>query len=146
MATCKDDCEALMSEVLPVAEQMLIEHRALQPFGSTMSTSGQVVHVGGFNAERIASDAELVAEYETSFRDGAARGEIKASALVLVKAETAQSSVEIRLDHFENYSLVVTFPYRFTVSGELVIDEPFASIGAHRIFVFRPAERGLRKE
>jgi hypothetical protein len=134
MATCKDDCEALMSEVLPVAEQMLTEHRTLQPFGSTMSSSGRIAHMGGYDAQRTVSDAELASEYEASFRDGAARGEIKASALVLGTTNDAQGSVEIRLDHLENYSLVVTFPYRFTAGGELVIDEPFASTGSHRIF------------
>ncbi len=121
-----------MSAVLPVAEQMLTEHRELQPFGSTMSSDGVVVQVGGWRAEAHAPDADLIAEFEGSFRDGAARGELKATALVSCSA--AKDAVEVRLDHREQYSIVVTFPYRFTDSGELVIEEPFAGEGAHGIF------------
>jgi hypothetical protein len=121
-----------MSAVLPVAEQMLTEHRALQPFGSTMSSDGTIVQLGGWRAEAHASDPELIAEFEASFRDGAARGELKATALLCSSA--AQDSVAVRLDHREEYSIVVTFPYHFTAAGELVIEEPFAAPGVHGIF------------
>ena len=121
-----------MSAVLPVAEQMLTEHRELQPFGSTMSSDGVIVQVGGWRTTAHAPDAELVAGFEASFRDGAARGELKATALLV--ASPAKDSVAVRLDHRENYSVVVTFPYHFTDAGELVIEEPFAGEGEHLIF------------
>jgi hypothetical protein len=137
MSRCKDDCEALMSAVLPVAEQMLTEHRALQPFGSTMSSAGQIVQVGGWNAEPRASSAEQVAEYEASFRDGASRGELRATALLHVVpavAPTTGEAVAVRLDHKDEYSIIVTFPYRFSEAGELVIEEPYAGVGESLIF------------
>jgi len=121
-----------MSAVLPVAEQMLTEHHEVQPFGSTMSSEGVVVQVGGWRVEAHASDAELIAEFEASFRDGAARGELKATALLA--SNPAKDSVSVRLDHREDYSIVVTFPYHFTDAGELVIEEPFAGEGTHGIF------------
>ncbi|MEO7032349.1 MAG: hypothetical protein ABI335_00890 [Polyangiaceae bacterium] len=132
MASCKEDCEALMSTVLPVAEQMLTEHRELQPFGSTMSRDGAIVQVGGWRAAAHASDETLLAEFETSFRDGAARGELNATARL--SAGAAKDSVLVRLDHREAYSIIVTFPFHFTDAGELVIDEPFAGEGAYEIF------------
>lgn len=132
MSSCKADCEALMSAVLPVAEQMLLEHRKLQPFGSTMSSDGAIVQLGGWQAEAGASDAQRLVEFEASFRDGAARGELRATALLCASA--AQDSVAVRLDHREEYSVVVTFPYHFTAAGELVIEEPFAAPGVHGIF------------
>jgi hypothetical protein len=120
-----------MSAVLPVAEQTLSRERSLTPFGSTMSSAGQIVQLGGFGERTAPQDALSIAEFEASVRDGAARGEIRASALVIA----APDSVAVRLDHREDYSIVVTFPYRFSEAGELVIDEPFASEGEHRIFV-----------
>ncbi len=135
MPSCKDDCEALMSDVLPVAEQRLTEQGALQPFGSTMSSAGQIVRIGGDGARTSASNAELIASFEASFRDGAARGEIRASALVLANSDdVSQQAVTVRLDHVESYSLVVTFPFHFSPAGAIVIEEPFASPGEHRIF------------
>ena len=135
MTSCKDECEALMSAVLPIAEQMLTEQGQLRPFGSTLSSSGRIVQVGG-DASDVDVDvdaAQLAREFEASFRDGAQRGELKATALVCAR-EGAQSAVLVHLDHRENYSIVVTFPYHFTAAGELSIDDPFAAEGAHKIF------------
>jgi hypothetical protein len=137
MSSCKDDCEALMSAVLPVAEQMLTEHRTLQPFGSTMSSSGQITQVGGFSSAATASSEELVAQFAASFRDGAARGELRATALLHVVPAVAPSTgaaVAVRLDHRDDYSIIVTFPYHFSEAGELVIEEPYGGIGERVIF------------
>ncbi len=140
MTSCKDECETLMSAVLPAAEQMLIEHHALQPFGSTLSADGQITQVGAWVAGSDPRTPELIADFETSFRDGAARGELKATALaqpvltVPPGKDAPQAGVSIHLDHRDDYSVVVTFPYRFSSSGELVIEEPFAREGEHAIF------------
>ncbi|HYP76476.1 MAG TPA: hypothetical protein VER12_10990 [Polyangiaceae bacterium] len=139
-ANCKDDCEALMSALLPVAEQMLTEHRVLHPFGCTLSVSDQIVQVGGFSAPPPADDARLIREFRESFRDGAARGELKATALSY-SAKTAvpgrratQDAVFVHLNHRDKYSIVVTFPYHFGGAGELVIEEPFANDGEYDVF------------
>jgi hypothetical protein len=137
-SSCKDDCEALMSAVLPVAEQMLLEHGALQPFGSTMSSAGQIAQVGAWRDTPSASNAQLIADFETSFRDGAQRGELKATALVHLVPAVAPSTgdaVAVRLDHRDDYSIIVTFPYRFAKAGELVIEEPYAGVGESLIFL-----------
>lgn len=138
--SCKDDCEALMSAVLPECERMLIEHRAFRAFGSTLSADGRITQLGGWVDSSEPTSFELVVELEESFRDGALRGELKATALLQSvtvvppgQSET-QTAIAIRLDHRDDYSLVVTFPYRFSPAGELAIDEPFASEGAYEIF------------
>jgi hypothetical protein len=141
MANCKDECEALMSALLPVAEQMLSEHRALRPFGCTLSAADQIVQVGGWGALTGRNDAELIAEFRAGFRDGAARGELKATALsysaqsAVPGRGAAQDAVFVHLNHRDNYSLVVTFPYHFGADGELVIEEPFANDGEYDVFV-----------
>lgn len=140
IASCKDDCEALMSAVLPTAERMLLEHRVFRAFGSTLSAEGRITQVGGWVHAAEPGSTELVAELEASFRDGAARGELRATALLEPAVVAPPGGVElgdaiaIRLDHAEDYSIVVTFPYRFSAAGELVIDEPFAAQGARGIF------------
>jgi hypothetical protein len=139
MASCKDDCEALMSALLPVAEQMLSEHRVLRPFGCTLSASGQLVHVGGSSAPAV-DDAALIAQFRETFRDGAARGELIATALsysaesAVPCGSTRGDAVFVHLNHRDKYSIVVTFPYHFRSDGELVIEEPFANDGAHDVF------------
>jgi len=127
-----------MSAVLPVAERILSERRTLRPFGSTLSTDDRIVEVGtGPTADDLDAPA-LVAEFRSSFQDGARRGELKGTALVSIAhaegPEPRATVVRVELDHRENYSIIVSFPYRFSDSGELQIDEPFGAEGAHEIF------------
>lgn len=140
MANCKDECEALMSALLPVAEGMLSEQRVLHPFGCTLSANDQIVRVGGSGAVAALDDATLIEQFKNSFRDGAARGELKATALCysarsLVPGKAApQEAVFVHLNHRDKYSIVVTFPYHFGAGGELVIAEPFANDGEYDVF------------
>jgi len=129
-----------MSSVLPVAEQMLLEHGTICPFGSTLSADGQIARVGGWSENGSANQPELIAEFEAAFRDGAARGELIATALLesvsmVPPGKLApEQAVSIRLDHRDDYSVVLAFPYRFSAAGELQIDEPFAADGSNGIF------------
>ena len=139
MTSCKQDCELLMSSVLPVAERVLAERRTLHPFGCTLSDDDRIADVGNGALDAEFDRAALLAEFRASFRDGAQRGELKGSALVyLAEAKGAvegpSALVCVELDHNQNYSIVVSFPYRFTSAGELYIDEPFAVEGKHEIF------------
>lgn len=119
---------------------MLLEHHAFRPFGSTLSADGRISQFGGWTDQDAAPRLELVAELERSFRDGAARGDLKATALLEAVAlvppgqSELADGIAIRLDHRDDYSIVVTFPFRFSAAGQLVIDEPFAREGAHEIF------------
>ena len=130
-----------MSALLPVAEQMLSEHRALRPFGCTLSADDQIVQIGGWSDTAGTDDATLIAQFRASFREGAARGELKATALsysarsAIPGKGSAQDAVFVHLNHRDNYSLVVTFPYHFGAQGELVIEEPFANDGEYDVFV-----------
>jgi len=138
--SCKEECEALMSAVLPAAEQMLSEHQLLRPFGCTLSADDRIAQVGGHTPAPTLDDASLIAQFREAFRDGALRGELKATALAY-SAESAvpgkvasQPAVFVHLNHRDNYSIVVTFPYHFSSQGELVIEEPFANDGEHDVF------------
>lgn len=130
-----------MSALLPVAEQMLSEHHVLQPFGCTLSATDQIVQVGGWSPAAALDDAALIAQFREGFRDGAARGELKATGLSYSARSAvpgkgdSQDAVFVHLNHRDNYSIVVTFPYHFGENGELVIEEPFANDGEYDVFV-----------
>jgi len=139
MANCKDECEALMAALLPTAEQLLSEHRVLHPFGCTLSVSDDITQVGGHGAPTAADDTSI-SQFREAFREGASRGELKATALAYsaqtpVPGKSAlQDAVFVHLNHRDQYSIVVTFPYHFNAAGELVIEEPFANDGAYEVF------------
>ena len=60
------------------------------------------------------------------------KGEIRASCIVYdirtlpPGREQKQDAIAIEIDHRDNYSVVVVFPYRLPADGVLNVEEPFA--------------------
>jgi hypothetical protein len=142
MADPKADCEALLSSVLPFAEQMLSLHGEFFPFGGAMRPDGKFVSVGGFDGEEHPLSADIIRLIKDGFIQSAHRGEYKATALVYdvrVKVPSTgekSDAIAVSLNHRDDYSVVVLFPYRIT-DGKLVIGDPFAQQGEADIFPHR---------
>ncbi|MEZ5966936.1 MAG: hypothetical protein R3F56_24055 [Planctomycetota bacterium] len=137
----KSDCESLLSALMPFAKQMLSKHGEFFPFGGTMSTSGEITQsAAGTGEERPPSQA-LMNMLRAGFRAAAERGEIRAAAivydtLVVPPGKTSkQDAVTVALDHRDDYSVVVVFPYSRLADGTVHLDSPFASQGSGEVFV-----------
>jgi hypothetical protein len=136
--TPKDECDVLVNAVVPFARQMLSQHHSFFPFGATMSPSGTVSRTDTPKGDLPVG--ELVGLIEQDFVDGGKRGLYKATALVSdvttvpPQRSEKQRAVEVRLDHRDNYSVRVVFPYSYSLSGELVFDASFAVPGDRTIF------------
>jgi hypothetical protein len=136
----KEECERLMTALVPFAQEMLTKHREFHPFGGVVSADGKIERsMSTTGVERPTSQA-LIDLLEQGFRDGAKRGLYKATAIV-VDVRTVppgkrekQDAVEVRLDHVSGYSIKVLFPYRISPTGEVTIEAPFAVAGEKRIF------------
>lgn len=137
--TPKDECDVLLNTVVPFAREMLSKHKGFFPFGATMSPSGKVSRTEGPTGDVQLKD--LIALLEQGFQDGAQQGLYKATALVVEVKTTPpgkkekQTAVEVRLDHRDNYSVRVVFPYDFSSAGELTLGSPFAVPGDRKIFI-----------
>jgi hypothetical protein len=144
--TPQEECEHLMNAVLPIAEQSLTDRREFYPFGATLSARGGVALLDAWmGAEHPPADDALAALEET-FRDGAAKHRIKATALVVdvllvpPGKRTQRDAIEVRLDHRDGYSVRIVFPYSFPArasgldEGSVVLEEPFALQGEWKIF------------
>jgi len=138
--TPKQDCEALMNAVLPFGKQMLLRARELYPFGGTMSVAGEVAQVAGWTGAERPPSRQVIALLNGGFRDGAALGKYRATALVYdirvvpPGSTEKQDAIAVNLDHREAYSVVVVFPYTFSEAGALKLGSPFAQPGAALIF------------
>jgi hypothetical protein len=138
--TPKEECEVLMNALMPFAQKMLAKNRAFLPFGASMSATGQVAAAMGAPTNEHADANELISTLEQGFRDGAKKGQLKATGIavdikIVPPGKTAkQDAVEIRLDHRAGYSVRVIFPYSFSDKGDLAIEAPFAAAGAGRVF------------
>ena len=144
--TPKDECDVLVNAVVPFARQMLSQHHSFFPFGATMSPSDEVSRTATPKGDLPVSD--LIALIEQGFVDGGQKGLYKATALVSdvttvpPRKEDKQRAVEVRLDHRDNYSVRVVFPYSYSLSGELTFDPPFAVPGDKMIFGHSTASQG----
>ena len=127
----QQDCEALMNMAFSFAERLLSAHREFFPFGAAMSPAGKIMAVGGQAASEHADAADVVAVLENGLREGAARGQYKATALVVdvqvvpPGKSSKQDGVAVRLDHRGGYSVVMVFPYSFSDSGKFVVEDRF---------------------
>lgn len=135
----KADCAALAGSVLPLAEQMLTAHGAFIPFGGAMRADGQIVSIAGYDENEHSQSSEVIALLKGGFVDGARRGEYKATALVydvkvkLTSTEEKSDAIAVSLNHRDNYSAVVLFPYDID-GGKLILGSILVQEGEADVF------------
>ena len=139
MQTAKQDVEALMNDGVSFAEQMLRDHGEFLPFGRAMKTDGEIVHLAGYNGVEHPPSQEIIELLNDDFRSAARQGKYKATALFydvrLGQGDGGDKSdaVAVALDHRDEYSVVVYFPYALQ-DGALSFGDLLAEKGTGRIF------------
>ena len=112
------------------------------PPGYILKPSGEIALVAGYDENDRPKSQIIIDLLVVGFRQDAAVGKVKATALVydtlVVPPGAIEKSVAIAvaLDHRGNYSAVIIFPYVLR-HGELTIGTPFAQKGESRIFSSR---------
>ena len=139
MSDPKADCEALMNSLLPVAEQMLTSHGRFFPFGGAMRADGQLVSIAGYDGDERPQSIDVITLMKDAFVAAARKGEYRATAIVYdvkVKSpstEEKSDAVAVSLNHRDNYSVVILFPYKLE-GGKLIVGTVFAQEGEADIF------------
>jgi hypothetical protein len=146
MTTAKADCELLLNAVLPFANDMLSQHGAFHPYGGAMRPDGEIVSVAAHDGEENPPSKAVIERLKEVFVEAVRANEYKATAVVydacvtLPSSEEKSDAVAVSLDHRDDYSVVIYFPYRID-SGNVRIGPPFAQKGMAAIFEGRPTER-----
>jgi hypothetical protein len=140
MADAKSDAETLMNAMLPFAKKMLTNHGEFYPYGGAMQPDGKIVNVAGYDGRERPPSQEIIDLLNAEFRKDAANGRYKATAVVydvrvVPPGKTERSdAIAVAVDHRDNYSVVVIFPYAVCAEGAVRIGEPFAEKGERSIF------------
>jgi hypothetical protein len=140
MTTARDDCEELLGSVMPFATELLEKYREFFPFGATMSPQGVISHDGAWTGEEQPPSSEVIELLTRAFHQQAANGELKATAIVYdirtipPGKQEKQDAICVALDHRDDLSIHVIFPYSFSTEGELVVEDPVATSGEGEIF------------
>ena len=147
------DFEALLREVLPLAQDKLSDEGEFAPLGGIIKPDGTTeLYTGGVDDESTPVDDESVLELLfNEFREMAEAGELRAAA-VCFNAEVALSDLEeeeaetpaadeqiqdaiyICLEHESGTAVDVFMPYEKTPGGELGFAELQASDSHNRIW------------
>jgi hypothetical protein len=141
MSQAQLDCEELLGALMPFVSQMLSEHGEFYPVGAVMTPEDECQLVAF--EEDVDDDhpdtTVLLEMFEAQFIEGSKSGEQKATAVIYDaltippdKSEK-QDTIICLLDHQENYSVKVCFPYTLD-DGELQLEDPYAVEGDHKIF------------
>jgi hypothetical protein len=137
--TPKSQCEELLNIVLPMATKLLAVHKEFYPFGASMKPSGEITQTMGYDGREHPPSQPLIDLLRDGFAADAKARAIIASAIVYDVRTIPPGSnekvdaVAIELDHWDNYSVVVLFPY--TLEADAVnLKEPFAHKGEFLIF------------
>lgn len=135
----KSECQDLMNEALPFAEQMLAKHGEFFPYGRALNAAGKVVAVAAYDGREQPPSADLIRLLKQAFTQEAKRGQYKATALVYDVRVTLPSSgkksdaIAVSLNHRDNYSVVVFIAYSIE-GGKYVPGEVFAQQGENDVF------------
>jgi len=137
--SAKADCEELMNAVLPFAEEMLGRHGEFFPFGGAMRPSGEIMSVAGYDGREHPPSLDIIRLIKEAFVQGATQQTYKATALVydvriaLPGDGVKSDAIAVSLNHRDNYSVIVMFPY--TLRGtEVLIGEAMAEAGEGDVF------------
>jgi len=139
VSNAKQDVERLMNSALPFAEKMLNEHGEFFPFGEALRPSGEIISVGADSGEERPPSQELIDIIKSGFRAAATKEEYIATAILYDSltippgSEEKTDAVAVALDHRDDYSVIVFFPYAL-VNGRVEFQPPFAVKGADDIF------------
>ena len=138
--TPKEECEKLMNTLLPFAEQMLSKYGEFYPLGGVMSVDGDISPTAVYDGNEPPPSQEMINLLKESFQSDARAGKIKASAIVydtyiiLPNSSKKTDAVCVRLDHKDNYSAEVFFPYTIGKDKKVVFQSVFAQQGSGDIF------------
>lgn len=136
----KYEAEELMNSILVVAHQMLREYREFYPYGGYMDRDGGIRHVAVKDPDTDHPNSQdMIETLESTFREMAREKTCRAAGIVCdvrlksPDGSTKRDAIQVSLDHMDNYSVKVFFPYSF-VNDQLVFGEAFTTRGEDRIF------------
>jgi hypothetical protein len=139
MNSPKAECENLMDAVLPFAEQILQRNGEFFPYGGALRTTGEIVKLAGYDGSEQPPSADVIRLLKQGFIQGAKSGKYKATALVynvrvvLPSSGEKSDAIAVSLNHRDNYSLIVFFPYQLN-AGKIAFGEVFAQKGGADVF------------
>ena len=146
MVANPEQLHSAFSYCLDFAKHMLEDSGSFLPFGATLTPSGEVKAVAGWNGEEHPAPAELYQLLSAALRDEAAKENIAGSAIAVdVNIPSAYNpllpdGIRVHLEG-DGFSRYIYVPYAIKTSGllrrkrEVALSEPFSVETPSEVFV-----------
>ena len=138
--SAKQESEALMNALLPLAENMLRQYGEFYSYGGYMKPDGTIVEVGASDPDTDhPKSKDLIYVLRSSLQDLAEQNQCKAVAMVfdvtvtLPNSDPKSDAIQVSVEHSEGYSAEVFFPYQLA-ENKVVYGETFAQRGKAEVF------------
>jgi hypothetical protein len=139
------DLDALMNDLLPLAERLLDEHEEFYPFGASIASDGKHISVGAKGESDHPKSKELIDMMAESFRCQASGGQIRAAGIcfdvrVVPPGQVDKTdAIQLALER-EGEAVDVFIPYAQLPDGKFTYGDMFASKRTAEFFVKSHAE------
>lgn len=134
MSAAKSDCQSLVDEWLKFAIQMLEEHGEFIPYGCAMDLTGQIGSYSTDTGDEFPKSQEVIHYLKAGFRSQ--KENLKCTAIffdVVIRNPEKTDAIAIYLDHKDDYSNIVCFPY--VINNSVVeLGQPSLNAGSNDIF------------
>jgi hypothetical protein len=139
MTTARDEMELLLGEGIRVATRFLEKRGGFSAFAVGLAYDGQLRHIMAHTGEEQPEADPHIAATVQALRSYAAKGEIRASALVSdVRIRSAPEvspgdAIRVQIEHADASPVTCYLPYRL-VGKKLQPGELFAEEGESQVF------------
>jgi hypothetical protein len=139
--TPKEECEELMNSILPFAAGQLEKNGEFFPVGAVMKTEKKIDFTASYDGNERPESKDVIENLVNIHSKLASDGEIIASSIVYDAKLNVNGVVEdaiiVSLEHIDNYSINVAFPYkkiRKLLMNKIEFYEPINIEGSKNIF------------
>lgn len=142
--TPKEEVEKLLNAIMPFAEQQLNKNKEFLPFAAVMLSTGEIQTVASGNENEHSEAQKVIDDIQKGLIEGAKNGEYLATGIAYLSLVTDPETKEkkdavcINLDHKDNYSVKLFYPYSFNLhNGAVYFSDPIGSVGDDKIFKYK---------
>jgi len=135
------DLDQLLDALLPFAQQMLARNGEFYPFGSTMTTAGEVVAQSAYDGHEHPQSQRIIDLMKQAFRQMAAAGQIRAAGIcydirTIPPGQTEKmDAICVSAEHQSGEGVICCVPYKKGWFGRIQYGELFASKRTPEFFV-----------
>ena len=136
------DLDNVLNAILPFAQEMLAKNGEFYPFGSTMTTAGEIVAQGAaLEGDDHPASQPLIDLMTQAFRSQAVTGQIRAAGIcydvrTIPPGQTEKTdAICVGLEHTTGQSVSVFLPYKKGWFGKIQYGQLFASSRDPQIFI-----------